>query len=551
MSRLALAALLSIGFYGVSFAQTWCGKNYMASQPIVPPGGQFTIPAISSTPVLAFRCAPAIKPYLPEDVATPAGILIDTYLTYSQIEGAVPITLSEYTGPGELAVTVSLEGRVLTTGVVPLNATKVELPFSLLGLEPQMASFDVSCEASYSTPGAAVQTFSASTAISYLPTPPDGRSATKMDLRTGALLAKPASGAEGPYETVLPTGFYTGFGGYLATNLSIIDEVKSLGYTVIHPIPPYDNITQLFEVIERMEQVGLHLMYDMRLTYMNTTAVTEEVNRVKNSPALLLWYTGDEPDGTSDPLNATSIAYDLIYELDGYHPVSLVLNCQDYYWPDYTAGTDIVMQDTYMIGNNVTWSLEWNTACTPVYGCCGCDNCKGNFEDISTRMDEFAYRLWVEGWEGTKSVWTVPQGFGGEEYWTRPPTGQEFVVQSALGINHGALGVVSWDMPTTADILSYGSLLAQSSTALKDYIANDRATFQHAFVDQIDVGLWTVGEQTLVLATNLNYAPATFDLMSMPGLKTVPAVQVLNTGATLNGTDIVLDPVGTGAFILG
>lgn len=92
---------------------------------------------------------------------------------------------------------------------------------------------------------------------------------------------------------------------------------------------------------------------------MNLTAVTEEVNRVKNSPALLLWYTGDEPDGTSDPLNATRIAYDKIYELDGYHPVSLVLNCQNYYWSEYTNGTDIVMQDTYMIGNNVTFSSQW------------------------------------------------------------------------------------------------------------------------------------------------------------------------------------------------
>ena len=92
---------------------------------------------------------------------------------------------------------------------------------------------------------------------------------------------------------------------------------------------------------------------------MNDTAVTEEVNRVKNSPALLLWYTGDEPDGTSDPLNATSTAYDLIYSLDGYHPVSLVLNCENYYWTQYSSGADILMQDTYMIGNNVTFSSQW------------------------------------------------------------------------------------------------------------------------------------------------------------------------------------------------
>ena len=127
----------------------------------------------------------------------------------------------------------------------------------------------------------------------------------------------------------------------------------------IHPIPSYGNLTQLQEVITRMEEQGIYLIYDMRNDYMNDTAVIEQVNRVKNSPALLMWYTGDEPDGTSDPLNATKHAYELIYELDGYHPVSLVLNCFDYYWTEYTSGADIVSQDTYMISNNVTWSVEW------------------------------------------------------------------------------------------------------------------------------------------------------------------------------------------------
>lgn len=115
-----------------------------------------------------------------------------------------------------------------------------------------------------------------------------------------------------------------------------------------------------------MEEVGLYLMYDMRWTYMNNTAVTEEVNRIKNSPALLLWYTGDEPDGTSDPLNATTIAYDLIYSLDGYHPVSLVLNCENFFWSEYTAGTDIVMQDTYMVGINATFSTVWVRVCAHI-----------------------------------------------------------------------------------------------------------------------------------------------------------------------------------------
>ena len=38
---------------------------------------------------------------------------------------------------------------------------------------------------------------------------------------------------------------------------------------------------------------------------------------------------------------------------------------------EYTSGTDIVMQDTYMIGNNVTFSTQWGTVCTRDYGDCG------------------------------------------------------------------------------------------------------------------------------------------------------------------------------------
>ena len=73
---------------------------------------------------------------------------------------------------------------------------------------------------------------------------------------------------------------------------------------------------------------------------MNATAVTEQVNMIKSRPNLLTWYTADEPDGTSDPLNATFLASRLVQSLDGgdgkggagYHPVSLVLNCENYFF---------------------------------------------------------------------------------------------------------------------------------------------------------------------------------------------------------------------------
>jgi hypothetical protein len=130
---------------------------------------------------------------------------------------------------------------------------------------------------------------------------------------------------------------------------------------------------------------------------------------------LLLWYTIDEPDGTSEPLNATRVAYDIIYELDGYHPVSVALNCADYEFAAYAAGADVVMPDTYPVANDPTFSAKYNTPCTEDFGCCGCDNCRGEFEDVSRRLDAFTTRLGVLGWSRDKAVWSVPQAFGGEE----------------------------------------------------------------------------------------------------------------------------------------
>jgi hypothetical protein len=212
-------------------------------------------------------------------------------------------------------------------------------------------------------------------------------------------------------------------------------------------------------MLDRMDDLGLYLMYEMQTyvenirghnnvrrrmfgshrSYKNLTGVEEEVSRLQSRKSLLLWYTADEPDGSGGPFDLVSLAYDKVYDVDGYHPVSLVLNCQDYEFEAYAAA-DIVMQDVYMIGINATHSVVWDTDCMPDYGDCGCDNCAGEFEDISRRVDEFGGRLEVLGWERIKSVWTVPQAFGGDTYWSRIPTGNEWATQSLLAVIHGALG---------------------------------------------------------------------------------------------------------------
>ncbi|KAF8839352.1 hypothetical protein BDN67DRAFT_780532 [Paxillus ammoniavirescens] len=161
------------------------------------------------------------------------------------------------------------------------------------------------------------------------------------------------------------------------------------------------------------------------------------MNSLENHPNLL-WYTADKPDGISEPLNATTITYDPIYNLDIYHPVSLlVLNCQDYYWSSYTvtAGTDIMIQDAYMIGKNMTLSTVWNNRCTLDFGDWGCDKCKsipvgqllspiphflvdvpansgiGTYFDISGHLANFKNCVEVMGWKCIKAVLTVSQAF--------------------------------------------------------------------------------------------------------------------------------------------
>lgn len=128
---------------------------------------------------------------------------------------------------------------------------------------------------------------------------------------------------------------------------------------------------------------------------------------------LLAWYTADEPDGPTDPPRLVEEAYRTISNLDGYHPVSLALNCDDHYFEDYGKGTDIILPTVYTIGNNVTFSTRYHTPCTRNFGCCGCDNCEGNLEDIARRLENIFSRFEILGWR--KFVWSIPQAFGESE----------------------------------------------------------------------------------------------------------------------------------------
>lgn len=286
-----------------------------------------------------------------------------------------------------------------------------------------------------------------------------------------------------------------------------------MGYNVIHIVPTGDLGDTIFPWAEfepylnHADELGLHLQYDVRWDYSNLTTMIDQVTRLRSHPSILLWYTGDEPDGKSDPLNSTAIAYDTIRSLDLYHPVSLALNCYNFYYQDYAAGAEIILSDVYPISTNTSWSTVYETPCNNTYGCCGCDDCNGVFEDISDRLDNFAHFDEVLGWQ--KTHWSAPQVFGNETFWTRYPTAAEEVVMTMLSVNHAAKGIVMWDFPTAADVLDVTNKLAGVLTSgeVTEFLLSSplTQTLEVKGASRVDAAAWIGGETMLLSIVNLNY----------------------------------------------
>jgi len=556
----SLSAVVAVSLVQGSLGQTWCGKNYMSNQSVVPPGGQFTFPPHSSEPLLSFSCVHVFRPYLEEDGKN-AAFIVDTPIVYESVTGAEPILLpsgsSSSANLGSLDVTISV-GSVSTTATVPLNTTGVQIPIDISGLVAQKDAYNVSCSATYSTASTSEpQTFNTSTLLLYLPN--TNASVTKTDLRTGALWVRPADGKGGAFAPFIPQGFYVNFETYLATNLSMVDQLKADGFNTIHPIPPYDNLTMFEQFINKTISDGMYIVYDMRSNYQNLTAVAQQVTTYASIPNLLNWETAHEPDGNSDPQDAAGDAYDTIYEMDGYHPVSIVLNCQDYNFSPYIAGADIVIHDAYPIGINATWSPVWNTSCTPDFGHCGCDNCKGTVDDVRDRVQTFKDRLNVLGYGRTKSVWTTPQAFGSAQYWNKTPSGQEWAALGFTSLNHGAMGSKSFQYPTTTGNVTTIEGTATNVTVLikeviQPFVVDPTVTHATYIYQGVDAGLWYNGTAYLLLVSNvLNetvYVPWEKVGLGWITNETTQVQRKFSVSLFNNITGLDMSPDGVGIYIV-
>ncbi|OIW29449.1 hypothetical protein CONLIGDRAFT_575701 [Coniochaeta ligniaria NRRL 30616] len=477
----------------------WCGKVYEAGFPSFDPGGQTLPPTpVPGPPLLDVQFKPRYSLYL--DSEKQGEFIVNAPL--SQFFGkAWPDTKPGSSNKLVFSINLVSDDEPLVKNQVPINTTGNIFTFDLTRLSPSPDPIQVILTGGPAGDNAD-PTWTANSTILYLPSKPTG-SATRIDnLNGGLFLANAAS--HRTFQPLFPYGFYASFDGFLAnvtpTNTSAIDHYAGLGLNAMTPLTIYADGAP---ALDYMDAIDLKFMYDLREGYKNLTYVSEQALAARNAEAIFAYWSADEPDGWQDPFSAPTDAQAVLHALDPYHPVAVVLNCQDYYFGPYTAGADIIMEDVYPIGINSTFS-KWGTACNATLGDCGCDNCKGGVWDVPDRLDDLSkYERWLNLWPKTK--FHNPQSFHGEGYWARDPTPEEEWVMVLLAVNHGAKGIISWVWPAS-DILgvAHGELAKVLTVSpVVDFIVGGDTPHAIAVdVPEVDAAYWVVGKKMLISVVN-------------------------------------------------
>lgn len=189
---------------------------------MIPPKGIFEAFEELSVPQLAFQCSPKMHVHLESDGCNASSILLDTLVTFTRLRYSLPLPDSfDIVAPPKLGLHIEIGEERFGFSDVQFYARNLEFPVSMCSLQPRLKPYIVKCVLSLGKE----KSYTSTTSLSYLPQRSSG-SVTTIDRKTGAMMVKSPGRA---YEPIFPIGFYTDFGGYLASNLSILDEIKAQG----------------------------------------------------------------------------------------------------------------------------------------------------------------------------------------------------------------------------------------------------------------------------------------------------------------------------------
>jgi len=263
-----------------------------------------------------------------------------------------------------------------------------------------------------SVPGSNLR-YTASTSLTILKYKPNE---VKTDRLTGGLIVNKRQ--------FFPFGFYC----YSPVSPTLPEEEVVEGFNMISPYQKILPETQMERkaYMDRCAELGMKVHFNLLSVSggggvgSKTEGISDEqkkkflineINTFKDHPALLAWYIADEPTGNKITPDSLLQIYNLIKEIDPWHPVSIVFMTPFSSAKKYSDALDIVMADPYPIPDSPI-SLVGNVA--------------------ASLSKEF---------HGKKPLWIVPQAFGGGELWKREPTLQEIRSMTYQAIINGARGI--------------------------------------------------------------------------------------------------------------
>lgn len=333
----------------------------------------------------------------------------------------------------------------------------------------------------------------------------------------------------------LPMGFYSSLQG---ENFGFLQSEVTQGINLYSPYQTIaeENRSARMGYLDLCARLGIKVNYNVcslagsqgvGLSAAGTVeeklaALREEILRVKDHPALLSYYIADEPDGQGVSPETLRLSYDLIREVDPYHPITVVI-ISSLPARRYAACYDIVMADPYPIPN-------------------------GPVTEAARMIGEIHEQMRYE-----KAVWLVPQVFGGGEIWTREPTAREVRAMIYGSILAGARGVQGFHrMPDSGSPLLWNGFreVAVELQQIAPYLYDPAPQHVATGNDRIVARAYRRDGRLLVIAQNNANEPLPVTL-DLPGLKDGAARLIFeNREVALREGRIadILAPFGTGVY---
>lgn len=532
-------------------APLWCGKAYNPEYRAIDPGGRVRQPPKSAETIIDFQCYTQMNVYFHgEETAQIIFELRKAEVVYDRALGDAHHIAASDAAELQIGLGVQQQHLTLRQDIEYFNFT-----VGLSEFHPSHDAHLLSCSLS-----SGQKSIMRKAEIYHLPHRTNVRSSlSKLDRVTGMVMINSTTGGTSLEDW---TPFYPY--GYYGQPRDLTDLSKQ-GFNILHHVPdistapntgyPEDYIDQLREAAD----LGIWVMHDMRWTWQNTTLLQDQLERIKDVPNLLTWYTGDEPDGlTADPQSFYSSTR-MVREIDSrYHVLSTALNCADFYFEEYSRDIDVVLSDPYPVGlfSADTHRSIYSTPCNLTYGCCGCDNCPtSSVLDVVARLDRVRAHAAILGRK--PGVWIIPQGFGSSEHWPSSPNpDEELAIQViALGVTQGA---VVWNYQPEVDEADINAQVSHSQKkvvlalrAVTSHMARLLSTIQHILI-HYDEFTRSAADVTTLHLYHATWSNSTHILVAFvnPGLSMNRDYQIRLSaiGKSLHSVSSVVQVAGDVAF---